>query len=578
MIHANSSTASRSRHPRRALPVLLGALLLLALAQAAPALAAPSFIGGATEGDYPLYVANDHSVYALRFSAEELTPSTEYNMKVRISPTASVSGGSSRGFTWNPTSQQWIQERDEWSLFPAITTDAAGAYVSGNVWTFFKFGDTTKPAKDTSSEWYIVVSVQPVGGGSGTTQNSATARAVTLVDMTGDLSWATPAFRVHNADATGASKVQRVEAAAAGGTDVLSVSRCKPNGVVEGYGGVDTGDFDIAVPAGVAFDARVSSTTWSVSDFTGTLADVDIALGADDTTPPVAPTGFTSTVAGTTTSLSWDSVADAASYTVYQWQDATPIDNATNYTPQHVAVGSTTATTYEATGLTEDEGYHFEVRAVDAAGNIGPRSRYPSELSLRTSKNTVDWGGGATLSGDLTDGAEPFVAGQEIALELSYDGATWTALPGLLSPVSPFAYSATVLPTRSTQYRFVFASDGVHQATSSDPVTVTPRVKLGRPVAPKAVKRGRKFTAYGSLVPKHASGSKTVRIKCYQKKSGKWKLRRTVRAANRNYRTYSRYSAKLALPARGSWKLVAYSAPSSKYASKTSSARYVRVK
>ena len=463
-------------------------------------------------------------------------------------------------------------------MFPAITTDATGAYASGSTWTFFKFGDTTKPADGTASTWYIVVSVQPVGGGSGTTQNSATARAVTLVDMTGDLTWATPAFRVHNAAATGATKVQRVEADAAGGTDVLSISRCKPNGVVEGYGGASTGDFNIAVPIGVAFDAKVSSTAWSVVDFTGTIADADIALGAGDTTPPAAPEGFASSVAGATASLSWDAVADAASYIVYQWEDATPIDGVTNYTPQHLPVGSTPATSYEVTGLTEGETYHFEVRAVDGAGNIGPRSRYPAELTLRTSAKTVNWGAKATLSGDLTDGAEPFLAGQKIAVEWSYNGTTWTALPDMLSPVSAFTYGATVRPIRRTKYRLVFASDGVHEAATSASVTVTPRVKLGRPAAPKAVKKGKKFTAYGSLVPKHASRSKTIKIKCYQKKSGVWKLRKTIRATNRNYKTYSRYSARVALTAKGSWKLVAHSAASAKYSSKTSSARYVRVK
>ncbi len=344
-MHSTTSTAPRPR--RLVFLTLLGALLLLALAQAAPALAATDFTGGAQAGDYPLYVANDHSVYALRFSASGLAASTDYNVKVRISPTATVSGGTSRGFTWNPMTQQWIQERDEWSLLPTITSDATGAYAPGSNWLFFKFGDTTKPAAGTSTTWHLAVSLQPVGGGSGTTMNSATSPAITLIDMTGDLTWATPAFRVHNGVATGATKVQRVEADSAGVTDVLSISRCKPNGVVEGYGGSDTGDFDIAVPAGIALDTKVQNLVWPslATSLTGTLADVDIQRGGgDDVTPPAAPEGFTSSIVGTTASLSWDAVADAASYTIYQWQDATPIGGATNYTPQHLAVGTTTGT------------------------------------------------------------------------------------------------------------------------------------------------------------------------------------------------------------------------------------------
>ena len=69
-----------------------------------------------------------------------------------------------------------------------------------------------------------------------------------------------------------------------------------------------------------------------------------------------------------------------------------------------------------------------------------------------------------------------------------------------------------------------------------------------------------------------------MKIKCYLKKSGAWKLQQTATATNRNYKTYSRYSAKFALTARGSWKLVASTAASAKYASTTSGATYLKVK
>lgn len=288
-MHHSSTIGARLAARRAVFLTLLAALLILALAQAVPALAAGPFTGGASEGDYPLYVANDHSVYALRFSASGLEASSDYYVKVRISPTDSISGGTSRGFTWNPTTQEWVQERDEWSKLPSFTTDPTGAYSSGNVWTFFKFGDTTKPTETGSGTWYLFVSVQSVvSGGEGTTLNSATSRAVTLVDMTGRLGWATSAFRVHNGTAVGVTKSQRVNALAAGLADVYSVMRTEPNGVVEGYGGTAVGDFSIAVPAGLAFDTGVNSSSpaWAITGFTGAVAGVDIALGAADTTPP----------------------------------------------------------------------------------------------------------------------------------------------------------------------------------------------------------------------------------------------------------------------------------------------------
>ena len=115
-------------------------------------------------------------------------------------------------------------------------------------------------------------------------------------------------------------------------------------------------------------------------------------------------------------------------------------------------------------------------------------------------------------------GFRPAHRGQDRHGAVGTDGTTWTDA-GTFDASSPDGFS--VKPTRKTWYRLYFAGDGTHlEAYSSPSQTVTPRVKLGRPVAPKAVKKGSKFTAYGSLVPRHASGTKVVRIKCYQKVSG----------------------------------------------------------
>ena len=244
----------------------------------------------------------------------------------------------------------------------------------------------------------------------------------------------------------------------------------------------------------------------------------------------------------------------------------------------------TTGTSYTDSGLTNGTTYHYLVRAVDAATNVGPRSAVGDvtptavpQLTLQASAATVNWGGKATLTGELTDGADPFAAGQQVSLEWSYDGTTWTLLQ-MLDPDASFAYAVAVGPTQKTMYRLVFDGDPTHAATTSGFVTVTPRAKLGRPVAPKTVKMHKKFSAYGTLAPKHSAGKSYVKIKCYQKKSGKWRLRTTVKATTRNYKSYSRYSAKFSLKAKGSWKLVASYRATAKYASTTSSARYVRVK
>lgn len=597
-MHRTPRTMPRLAARRLVFLTLLGALLLLASAVPAFA-AAPNYTGGPQAGDYPLFVSNDHSVSTLRFTAAagtlydsagnpETDSGAQYYVKLRISPTATPSGGTSRGFIWNPATQQWVQERSNWDQFPIVTTGAGGAIAAGNTWWYFKFGDTTKPALSDSGTWYLLVTLKPIDGADQTTQNNASPPAVTIMDMTGSLNpgTLTSALRIHNGAATGATDARRIEATNSGGTDVWSLSRTENNQVAQGYGSDTTGDFELAVPSGAAFDAKIQNVIWPASapGFAAPLADVDIALGAADTTPPAAPASLTATAGDGQVELSWPAVADASSYTVYKWQAPTPINSTTNYTSQPLAVATVTATLYEATGLVNGEEYFFEVRANDAATNTGPPTgtaavtpKFDADLSLTTSAGVVAWGGAATLSGALTDGAEPFSPGQHVRAEYSFNGTSWDLLQ-LLSPSGTFAYSVIVQPTRKTMYRLVFEGDGAHAAATSDTVTVAPKVKLGKPVAPPSVKKGTRFTAYGDLNPKASAGSHTVKIKCYLRQSGTWKLKKTVSTTNKSYTSYSRYSARFSLPYRGSWKLVAHAAATSKYAETTSGSEYLRVK
>ena len=146
------STTSAPRTRRRlAFLTLLAALLLLALAQAAPVLAAsrPDYTGGPVtsnsdgKADFPLYVPNDYTVSALRFTVAGstlydkdnnlvTTAGVQYYVKIRLSPTATPAGTLNRGFTWNPTSQTWesslsgaSRAHSRWSFRPSARSPAA---------------------------------------------------------------------------------------------------------------------------------------------------------------------------------------------------------------------------------------------------------------------------------------------------------------------------------------------------------------------------------------------------------------------------------------------------------------------
>ncbi len=97
------------RAPARALAILVALATLAVVAPAA--LAAGTFTGGPIANDMPLFIANDHTVTAMRFTASPsldpstLQPDTVYYVKVRFSPSTSPQGSSNRAFIWNATSR-----------------------------------------------------------------------------------------------------------------------------------------------------------------------------------------------------------------------------------------------------------------------------------------------------------------------------------------------------------------------------------------------------------------------------------------------------------------------------------------
>ncbi|MDX6647555.1 MAG: hypothetical protein QOK40_3282 [Miltoncostaeaceae bacterium] len=90
---------------------------------------------------------------------------------------------------------------------------------------------------------------------------------------------------------------------------------------------------------------------------------VIMTASASDTTPPAAPTAMSATAVGSTqVSLAWDPAADNVGVTGYRvFRGA-------------AQVGTPTATSFTDIGLSPGTAYSYTVKAVDAAGNVGPAS------------------------------------------------------------------------------------------------------------------------------------------------------------------------------------------------------------
>jgi len=106
------------------------------------------------------------------------------------------------------------------------------------------------------------------------------------------------------------------------------------------------------------------------------------------------------------------------------------------------------------------------------------------------------------------------------------------------------------------------------------------KVKLGTPTSSRSTwTKYHSYTVYGSLLPRHTAGVRSVKLLIYRKNSaGHYKYYTYKWAPNINYYSYSRYKAKFALKA-GRYRIYAY-AVSDKwhYATKSTYYKYVRVR
>ncbi|HET6936959.1 MAG TPA: fibronectin type III domain-containing protein, partial [Nocardioides sp.] len=123
-----------------------------------------------------------------------------------------------------------------------------------------------------------------------------------------------------------------------------------------------------------AVDAAGNFSTYSSIATATTPATPDI-------TPPTAPTGLTATAAGSTqVSLGWTASTDNVGVTGYRVERCQGA-GCTSFSQ----VGTPSATSFTDTGLSPSTTYRYQVRAVDAAGNLGPYSAIATATTSATS-------------------------------------------------------------------------------------------------------------------------------------------------------------------------------------------------
>ena len=81
---------------------------------------------------------------------------------------------------------------------------------------------------------------------------------------------------------------------------------------------------------------------------------------------------------------------------------------------------------------------------------------------------------------------------------------------------------------------------------------------MPRPSAPSIVYHHRVFAVSGYIKPRHKAGTYPVQLRFERKEGSNWVLRKTVKAKVANYSSYSKYTASVALPYGGSWRVRAH--------------------
>jgi beta-glucanase (GH16 family) len=177
---------------------------------------------------------------------------------------------------------------------------------------------------------------------------------------------------------------------------------------------------------------------------------------------------------------------------------------------------------------------------------------------------TIAYGTTRTLSGTLKNAAGTALPGRIVTLKWAASPAatTWTSVASTRT-VSTGAYTFRVSPATSRYYRASFAGDTDYLAVSGTTLSVVVQAYLSAPTFSSTVYINRGVTAAGYLKPKHTAGLTSIQLHFYRYEGGAWVYKKTAKAANGDYSTYTRYAATTSLASAGNWAVRAYHAADS---------------
>lgn len=332
------------------------------------------------------------------------------------------------------------------------------------------------------------------------------------------------------------------------------------------------------VPMGAGEGTRTVSFDFAVNNDTSTVAATasdDIVV--DTVVPDVAITepsaGFSvqypnAVIARATVADERSGVA-SVDYAIERadglfWDNAGWID-----APYWMSAESEGGSVWKATWKPQDDSVEmsqdvtFRFRATDNAGNAGydsvtsaVREPFPTNFVITSGSTTLSkYGASYTFRGRLESSGTP-VAGQRVRLQSSAGPTGFTNTSRIATTAADGSFSFSFITRDKRYYRAVFvAGETYYLDTVSSYRRVTPRAWVGTPVAPKTMYRGRYAKVYGSLKPRHTSGTYPVRLLIERKVGTTWKRHTVLKAKASNYYSYSRYTRSVRFKTAGRYRI-----------------------
>lgn len=184
-----------------------------------------------------------------------------------------------------------------------------------------------------------------------------------------------------------------------------------------------------------------------------------------------------------------------------------------------------------------------------------------TQFTLTSGSTTLTaFGDSYRFSGVLTSNGEP-AAECTVALQSAVGTSTAFADAGATASTDASgAFSFSVTPGALTRYRAVFAGlEPVYLASESAAVRVMPRAWVSDAVMAASVYVSRSTRITGTMKPRHAMGTKPVRIKLQRWSGDRWVSYGSIAAEVTSVASDScGYSASVTFPKSGTWRVRPY--------------------